>query len=116
VSQVHLLAGLDRQCRHIPNWKRERELHARPSGYEPDEVLFFYPAKMVPREVLAPSSLPFQGSARTVSAIEAWMVPRPRFERGRRAFSTLEVCQFPSSRHKVGACPRIRTEKNDYFE
>src|SRR5262249_8709765 len=37
------------------------------------------------------------------------MVPRPRFERGGQAFSTLEVCQFPSSRHMVGACPRIRS-------
>jgi hypothetical protein len=33
-----------------PNWKRERELHARPSGYEPDEVLLFYPANWCPEK------------------------------------------------------------------
>src|SRR4029077_1961452 len=80
-----------------PNWKQERELHARPSGYEPDEVLLLYPAKLVPREVLAPSSPALQAGARALSAIEGQMVSRAGIEPARRSTGFSAHACLPNS-------------------
>ena len=72
----------------------------RRSGREPDENRSSIPQNLVPREVLAPSSLPFQGSACAVSAIEARLVRPARVELARRStvLSRLRVCRFHHGR------------------
>jgi hypothetical protein len=42
---IQSLASFCLFVRHVKGWWRERELHTRPSGYEPDEMLLLYPAK-----------------------------------------------------------------------
>ena len=67
---------------------------------------------MVPREVLAPSSLPLQGSACAVSAIEAKLVRSARVARARpvgRGFSARPRLLVPPRAHD--ADPRTCTEK-----
>ena len=68
-------------------------------------------ARMVPREVLAPSSLPLQGSACAISAIEAKLVRPARVELARQRHSPLETACLPIPPRAYGADPRTCTEK-----
>src|SRR6266513_1988582 len=67
--------------------------------------------KMVPREVLASSSLPLQGSACAVSAIEAKLVRPARVELARLKHSPLKTACLPIPPRAHGAEPRTCTEK-----
>jgi hypothetical protein len=92
-------------CHHGQTGKRERELHARSSGYEPDGVLLLYPAKVVPREVLAPSSPALQAGARAISAIEGQMVSRAGIEPARRSTGFSAHACLPNSTTWTYWCP-----------
>ena len=92
-------------CHHGQTGKRERELHARSSGHEPDEVLLLCPAKVVPREVLAPSSPALQAGARAISAIEGQMVSRAGIEPARRSTGFSAHACLPNSTTWTYWCP-----------
>ena len=70
-----------------------------------------YATEMAPREVLAPSSLPLQGSACAISAIEAKLVRPARVELARRRHSLLGTACLPIPPRAYGADPRTCTEK-----
>ena len=69
-----------------------------------------YATEMAPREVLAPSSLPLQGSACAISAIEAKLVRPARVELARRRHSPLTTACLPIPPRAYGADPRTCTE------